>query len=203
MKKSIFIIIIAAFLMPDVFSQYFNTTQVGILMGTRPVNERNTISYNYDARTEFFPSITMTHGKIYNEHFAAGIGLGYENFNRNLFPVFLDIRYTLLKNKVSPFFAIKAGYSLSFSKKKHYDKLTLYYGPVNIENAYLKKGGGLMLHPELGFRIPINEKSELLFTVAYRYQKIKSTVTRIEWREKWEHKENLNRLSFGVGITFK
>ena len=35
MKKILFIIL-SAFLMPNAFSQYFNTTQIGMLMGNRP-----------------------------------------------------------------------------------------------------------------------------------------------------------------------
>jgi len=204
MKKFLFILILPAFLMPDAFSQYFNTTQISILMGTRPLQENNQYANCYDSRTEFFPSITMTNGKIYNEHWAAGFGVGYERFDRNLIPLFVDVRYTLWGNKVSPFFAFKTGYSIGDFKKKHYDQLTLTYDPYSIDNAYLRKDGGLMLHPEIGVRIPLSENAGLLLTVAYRYQKMKSKVSQdIGPKNKWEHKENLNRMSFGVAMMFR
>jgi len=203
MKKFLFFIILSAFLISESFSQYFNTTQIGIMMGIRPVNERNPNPYNYDARTEFFPSVTMTNGKRFDEHWAAGIGVGYERFDRDLFPLFVDVRYTLWDNKVSPFFTFKTGYSSGNFKKKHYDNLTLYHEPHSISDAYYKKDGGLMLHPEMGVRIPLSENADLMFTVAYRYQKIKSTVTQNLGSNKWEHKESLNRLSFGIGVTFR
>ena len=196
MKKLLFIFLFAAFLISDAFPQYFNTTQISILMGTRP----NTS--NYDARTEFFPSITMTNGKRFNAHWAAGVGVGYERFDWNLFPLFADIRYTLLNNTVSPFFACKTGFTIGNLKKKHYDELTLPHDPYFISDADYKKSGGLMVHPEIGVTIPLSENAGLLFTVAYRYQKIKSTVYS-GTGNKEHYKENLNRLTFGVGITFR
>ena len=209
MKKLLFIIL-SVFLIPDAFSQYFNTTQINVLMGNRPIKER---IESFDARTQFFPSVTMTNGKRFNDHLAAGVGVGVEIFDRYLFPAFLDIRYTLLKNKVSPFLAVKTGYAFGAGKS-----LTLIQTSSQNPDFYYnqsteistKKSGGLMVHPEIGFRIPLSEKADLLFTVAYRYQKMKLTATQkiesdsfIGQNEKTEVKENLNRLSFGVGITFR
>jgi len=201
MKKFLFVFLFV-FLTSNAFSQYFNTTQISVLMGNRPINERN--QNYYDARTEFFPSVTMTNGIMFNEHWAAGIGVGFEIFDRNLFPVFADIRYTLWDNKISPFFAFKLGRSFGNFKKKHYDNLSLPHEPYYINDAYYKKDGGLMLHPEMGVRIPLSENADLLFTVAYRYQKTKSTVSQASGlKTKWEYKESLNRLLFGVGVTFR
>ena len=206
MKKILFLIL-SVFLMPDAFSQYFNTTQISVLMGNRPINERRLSNTGYlDDRTHFFPSVTMTNGKRFNEHWAAGVGVGVEIFDRYLFPVFADVRYTLWGNKVSPFIAFKLGYSFGNSKKIYYDNLTIHFDPYRISNADYKKGGGMLLHPEAGVTIPLSNKTDLLFTVAYRYQKTKSTVTPgedAEWKDKFEHKESINRLSFGVGITFR
>ena len=217
MKKFLFVIL-SAFLMPIAFSQnvneeinirfknrkqegYFNTTQISMLMGNRPFNDRN--SGYYDARTELFPSVTMTNGLIFNEYVAIGIGVGFEIFDRNLFPVFIDIRRTLWDNKISPFFAFKMGHAFG-TKKKHYDNLSLPHEPYYVNDAHYKKGGGLMLHPEMGVKIPISDNADLLFTVAYRYQKTKSTVSQnFGQRNKWEYMESLNRLSFGVAIMFR
>ena len=44
----------------------------------------------------------------------------------------------------------------------------------------------------------------LLFTVAYRHQKTKSDVSQnFGQYTTWEYDESLNRLSFGIGITFR
>jgi hypothetical protein len=213
MKKIAFIILFIS-LMPEALAQsvnegvdirfenrkkkgYYNTTQISLLMGNRPIKEYN--QSNYYSRTELFSSVTMTNG-IFNEQWAAGIGVGYEIFDRNLFPVFIDIRHTLRDNDVSPFFAFKMGYAFSGSKK-HYDNLMLHHQPYYINNAYYKRGGGFMLHPEMGVKIPLSQKADLLFTVAYRYQKTKSTVS--QTHRNWEYKESLNRLSFGIAIMFR
>ena len=246
MKKFLFIILVA-FLMPAAFSQdvneeinirfehkkkkgYFNTTQIGILMGNHQITERypyypyyspwSSLSssyiapypYNYyDTRTEMqiSPSLTMTNGYMFNEHWAAGIGVGFEIFDRNHFPVFADIRYTLWDNKISPYFSVKTGYAFGSFKKKHYDYLYFDFEPYYAYNADFRNYGGLMLHPEMGVKVPLSENADLLFTIAYRYQKIKSKVIQeynnspyYDYNE-WEHKGSLNRLSFGVAIMFR
>jgi len=214
MKKILFVII-AVFLMPSAFSQnairfenrkntgYFNLTQVSLMMGNRKLSEQNNY-YNYRNNMLVSPSVTMTCGHIFNEHWATGVGMGFEIFSHNLLPVFADIRYTFWGNTVSPFFAFKMGYAIGNLSEKQYDDLYLDYQPFYVNNANFRNHGGFMLHPEMGFVIPLSEKADLLFAVAYRHQKIKTTVSQdLGQRYKWEHKEGMNRLSFGVAIMFR
>ena len=196
---------------------YFNTTQIGMLRGNTQITERNYYyppwggmpSYNNDTRTEMqiSPSLTMTNGYMFNEHWMAGVGVGFEIFDRNFFPVFADIRYTLWDSKVSPFFAVKAGYSFGDFKKKHYDALSLPYEPYTVGDADFRNYGGLMLHPEMGVKVTISDNADLLFSIAYRYQEIKTTITKKSdygpYYDEWDHKESLNRLYFGIAIMFK
>ena len=195
---------------------YFNTTQIGMLMGNRQITERfsqysggwGVWSFE-ETRTEMqiSPSLTMTNGYMFNEHWAAGVGVGYEIFEWNFFPVFADIRYTLRESKISPFFTVKAGYSFGDFKKKHYDGLYLHYEPYYVNNADFRNYGGLMLHPEMGIKVAISENADLLFSIAYRYQKTKSTVTQKNdqspYYDGWDHKTVLNRLSLGIAIMFR
>ena len=178
--------------------------QMSLLMGNRPLPVQNS---NYsDDRTEsqVSPSITMTNGIICNEKVVLGIGVGFEMFDRNLFPVFLDIRRTLWDNKVSPFFSVKIGYAFSGFKKKHYDNLSLSHAPHYVSDVYYKKNGGFLLNPEIGVKLPFNENTDLLFTVGYRLQKVQSTVSQnFGSHQKWEYKANFNRLSFGVALMFR
>ena len=223
---------------------YFNTTQIQLLMGNQLVNQP-VYSYPYYPPYQYFldyapvasnlvydyyypyyfnitrtelqisPSVTMTNGYMFNERWAAGIGVGFEIFDRNMVPVFADIRYTLWDNKVSPYFAMKGGYAFSDFKTKHYDNLNLNYEPYSISGADFRCYGGLLLNPEMGVKVPLNGNADLLFTVAYRYQKIKSVVRQSSVYDyiyssyssgsfnEWTHKENLNRLSFGVAVMFR
>jgi len=206
MKKVLFIAL-TLFLILDVFSQssvseevnfrfknrknsgYYNITQFGLLMGNQPNPNPNF----YDNNNEFqiSPSVTMINGNMSEEGWGAGIGVGFEIFDRNLFPVFADIRHVLWDNKVSPFFAFKIGHAFSGYKKRD-------------NNTYYKKNGGFMLNPEMGVKTPLSENADLLFTVAYRYQKTKSTVSQnFGQNYTWEHKISMNRLSFGVAIMFR
>jgi len=63
-----------------------------------------------------------------------------------------------------------------------------------------------MFHPETGIKVPLNDNTDLMFTAAYRFQKLK-TVARKDYEnglfDEWEHNEDINRLSFGVAIMFR
>ena len=209
---------------------YFNTTQISMLMGNRQITERvpyyypwslysevaypywSSVAYPYyyysNTRTELqvSPSVTMTNGYIFNEHWTAGIGVGFEIFDRNLFPFFADVRYTLWDSKVSPFFAIKTGYAFG-AKKKHYDGIQLDFDPYYVYNVDIRNWGGFMFHPEMGVKVPLSENADLLFTVAYRHQKTKTKVEQKMdssiYYQNWENESSLNRLSFGVAIMFR
>ena len=215
--KKIFFVGLTILLIPDLFAQsnvneeksrkekgYYNITQISMLMGLRSIAEQP--YYYYSGATDGLqvsPSVTMTHGGRFNEHWAAGIGVGFEIFDHNLFPVFADLRYTLRDNSVSPFFAFKMGHSFGNSRK-HYDNLYLAYEPFNVTDVYFKNYGGFMLHPEMGVKVPLSGNADLLFTVAYRLQKMKTKITQKHGqRYEWEHKASMNRLSFGVAIMFR
>ena len=154
----------------------------------------------------FTPSFTISNGYMFNEHWAAGAGVGFEIFDYNLFPLFAELRYTLWDDKISPFVVLKGGYSFASFKAKHYDELYLNWSPYYISDTELRHYGGLMVHPEIGVKVPLSENSDLLFTVAYRYQKTKS-VARKDYDngqfDEWEHTEDINRLAFGLAIMFR
>ena len=180
---------------------FYNIMHFSLLLGTSQLIDGSTYF-----RTAVSPSFTIANGYKFNEHWTAGAGVGFEIFNYNLFPLFAEIRYTLWDHKISPFVAIKAGYSFANFKAKHYDELHLNWPPYNINDVSLQNYGGFMFNPEVGVKVPLDENSDLLFTVAYRFQKTKS-VSRKEYTngqfDEWEHKEDINRLSVGIAIMFR
>lgn len=204
---------------------FYNIMQVSLLFGNNQIADR-TLYYipYYPGYSSFVapntgydhphtrntlavaPSFTITNGYMFNEHWATGVGVGFEIFNHNLFPLFAELRYTLWDHKISPFVVVKGGYSFGSFKAKHYDELYLNWSPYYIADTRLRHYGGLMVHPEIGVKVPLNENSDLLFTAAYRYQKTKS-VARKDYDngqfDEWEHNEYINRLSFGVAIMFR
>lgn len=152
------------------------------------------------------PSFTLSGGYMFNEHWSAGAGAGFEISSYNLFPLFAEMRYTLWDQKISPFFVLKSGFSFAGFKARHYDELYLDWAPYYASDASLRHYGGFMFNPEAGVKVPLNENSDLLITAAYRFQKTKS-VARKEYEQEqfdeWEHKEQSSRLSFGVAIMFR
>jgi hypothetical protein len=171
----------------------YNIMQVSLLLGSSQLTDRT--SYNipyypysstiYAPYTVYYypytrttlnvaPSFTITNGYMFNKHWAAGAGVGFEIFDYNLFPLFAELQYTLWDNKISPFVVVKGGYAFGSFKAKHYDELYLNWSPYYIADTRLRNYGGLMVHPEIGVKVPLSENSDLLFIVAYRYQKTKS-----------------------------
>jgi hypothetical protein len=203
---------------------FYNIMQVSLIMGSSQSTDKTiyampdltyttsniapTYSYPNNTRTDLSvaPSFTITNGYRFNENWAAGAGVGFEVFDYNLFPLFAEIRYTVWDNTISPFMVLKGGYSFSSFKSKHYDNLYLNWTPYYVNNADLRQYGGLMIQPEIGVKVPINENCDVLFSAAYRYQETKSVARRVYdggQFDEWEHNEDINRLSFGVAIMFR
>jgi hypothetical protein len=76
---------------------------------------------------DFFNSVQTVCGYKLIPQLAIGAGIGYEHFRSiatyadfkadlSLLPVFIDIRYTVLKGKVSPVVTVEAGYKFLLNK---------------------------------------------------------------------------------------
>lgn len=203
---------------------FYSIMQISLLMGNTQFTDRTTYTMPYNTyipsvspapsyyypytRTSLTvaPSFTITNGYRFDKHWAVGAGVGFEIFDHNLFPLFAEIRYTLWDDKISPFVVVKGGYSFGGFNYKHYDDLYLNWSPYYVNDARLRNYGGLMFNPEIGVKVPLNENSDLMISAAYRYQKTKSVV-RKDYDEtqfdEWEHKEDINRLSFSLAIMFR
>ena len=220
MKKVLFFFLLI-FVLSDVFSQtddnkgvidektkkkngYFNITQFGIVMGNGQMSEQNSNYFDNTAVYQISPSLTMTNGGMIGKHFGLGIGVGYEIFDRTLFPFFADFRYFVREDEISPFLALKIGHAFSGFKKKHYDYLSLNHPPFWVEDVNFRKYGGFMFNPEMGVKIGLNEKTFLLVSAAYRFQKIKSLVREERFlKREWDYKADMNRLTFAVAFMFR
>ncbi|HYQ58542.1 MAG TPA: hypothetical protein VEP89_14475 [Draconibacterium sp.] len=185
---------------------YYSIMQISLLLGNNMSFQQSNYNPYTRCNLDVAPSYTLTTGYIFNEHWIAGAGVGFEIFDHNLFPLFAELRYTLWDSKISPFVAMKSGYSFGNFKAKHYDRLYLNWSPYDIDDGSLRNYGGIMLHPEIGVKVPLNEYCDLLLSAAYRHQKTKSVAKKVyesNQFDEWEHKENLNRISFGVAIMFR
>lgn len=166
---------------------YYNITSVALLFG--------------QGQDGFLPvpSLTTVNGWQFNKHVSAGLGIGFEYYEWAVLPIFADARYYLKQEKVSPFGAIKLGYSIPVEKPTQYDN---GYGGKD------KYYGGIQLNPEIGLRIRMGKVSSLLLSMGYHFQQLShDEQSYYNW---WENNiatekkitTEYNRVSFRVGFQF-
>ncbi len=100
-------------------------------------------------------SATTSHGYQFNPHvfLGAGFGLDYHAAGKRLFiPLFVDLRTNFLDTNITPFWGIKAGYSIG-SKK-----------------AYNKVSTGAYFNPTFGVRFILNRQSAMNVAFGYNLQ---------------------------------
>jgi len=116
---------------------YINRTGIDLLTG----NSDNSIR------------LQMTHGYRFKEQISAGIGSGYVFYRDplDLIPVFLDVVYQWGEGGVTPFFQVKAGYSITILHDRSFDPDS--------------HRGGPLLNPALGLQIR-NDKGPGLYIAA-------------------------------------
>lgn len=106
-------------------------------------------------------------GYRFNRLFGVGIGMGIESNDfqrtRNIIPVYAEIRGFLVPKKVSPYYAVKAGYGIALR-----DELA---GTMDAK-------GGLYLSPELGIRFGAKDVN---FYAGLEYKIQNATFTNIDW----------------------
>ena len=163
---------------------YYNLSQLSFLIGK--------INYIGRPEHEMHPSVTNINGYRFNEHISMGIGVGMTVLSYAIFPVFADFRATLFKSNLSPVLAFKGGYSF-VDKKKEMQGIFQESGANN--------KGGLMINPEIGFKLPLMERADFMLTFGYWHQ-------HLETENKYNgnsyiSKVNFNQLSFTINFLFK
>ncbi|MDR2231838.1 MAG: hypothetical protein LBE56_01800 [Tannerella sp.] len=163
---------------------YFNLTQLSLLIGETESGAPE--------QSAMIPSVVNISGYRFSEHFSMGLGVGMTPTPYSHFPVFVDMRYTFLKGNLRPVLAIKGGYSFARNSKDFWN-----YG----SNNDIKNIGGGMFNPEIGFRIPMSDSADFLFTLGYWYQRLGSKAG-VYTSQVYERQLNFNRLSFTIGFMF-
>lgn len=141
------------------------------------------------------PSITMINGYRFSPHIFAGVGIGFEHYNWSVMPLFGEFRYVHFPGKFSPLLSVKMGYSFPLEQE-----------PINTD-WQTKAYGGLLLSPELGIQIPLNNRSTIVMSVGYHYQMLSHDELQ-SWG--WGTTEtttkrlytNYNRISLRLGFMF-
>lgn len=122
-------------------------------------------------------------GYNFNPHISVGGGIGIERFtsmpmydsltaNLSLMPVFADIRYTILKRRVTPVIGLNIGYKVlwnipSTEVSEHFVWIFPPYA-WNVINEYdIYTRGGLFITGEIGVKARIYKRLSLYCSVDY------------------------------------
>ena len=171
------------FLRPDLKkSGYYNQSTIALLFG--------------EGQDGFQPkpSLTMVNGWQWKQRFFAGLGLGYEHYDRGVMPLFAETKYMFGTESFSPFISFRIGYAFSMEKRDQTD----YYG--NITETY----GGILLNPEAGIRIAFGSKSAFIAGIGYNYQELSYKEAYTIWGSYNKTVfTNYNRISVRVGFIFQ
>lgn len=121
------------------------------------------IGYNdFGDKSSF--GLQVINGYQVNPYFTAGIGVGLnQHFSSAAFmPVFLDLRGTLLRQRVSPFIDLAGGWAFG----------------LNVHEEEPDEGG-LYLNPAFGVRFFVSRQASLNLSVGMRYQE--GTYSYADW----------------------
>jgi hypothetical protein len=174
---------------------YYNLTQLSFIIG-----ETDELSATV---SKFVPSVTTINGYRFNEHFAAGVGVGIAVYEYMVFPVFIDLRWSVFKGAFTPVVAFKGGYSFADNDRELFPYSSGYY----YNNLEYHNTGGWMGNPEVGFKVTANRHFDFMFTLGYYYQGLESEVKEPSYYGigtlTHNISTNVNRLSFTIGFLFK
>lgn len=172
------------------FSGYFNSTEIGLLIGSPSNGQSAPFSF------------MTTNGWHLTDQFSAGLGLGVEFASGSYLPVVLDFRYYVRDTDFSPFLFMYGGYAFPLD-----DNLS-YYGNVIWDEASsvpydyyyepFEAQGGFLLNPGFGIRKLFSDSFGVNFTVGYRFQRL--YYTSASDRQLFV---DLSRLTLKIGITFR
>lgn len=131
----------------------------------------------------------VVNGFQFNRKVSAGLGLGFNYYNDplSLLPLFIDFKYLIPADKVSPFFFLKSGYNISL----HTDT------DVNV-NSHT---GGLMLNPGLGLQLETAGKLAWHITAGFNLDRATYFLPGDSF-SSIENDLSYERLSLGVGLSF-
>jgi len=132
-----------------------------------------------------FGGFNTTHGYQINPNFFVGAGAGiiinYDKTDVIGVPIYGDVRYTMLKSKVTPFVEAKCGYSVA-----------------DVEGFYVS--------PALGVDIGFTEKFGLYVCLAYEHYSIEKTTYSYYNGSYYGYSsyktKDLNTMALRVGIHF-
>jgi hypothetical protein len=163
---------------------YYNLSSVGLLFGE---GEDGYMPY---------PSLTSVNGYQFNKHWFAGIGIGFENYQWSVFPLFAQASYYFGAENFTPYAALKFGYTFPLENKQ-----------LNNYNTPEKTFGGLSTNPEIGIRVAMGTKTAFVCSLGYHFQKLSYEANYYDYFNASNYSSriytNFNRVSLRLGFIFR
>ena len=139
-----------------------------------------------------FWGVGITHavGYRFSRPLSVGAGIGAETFDigsgKQMIPVFAEVRGFLMKQNISPYYAVRAGYGFAF---------------MNEEENVTSAKGGRMLSAELGYRFTGDRAFNVFAGVGVHFQKATYTY-QWPWSERITDEISHQRTELKVGVIF-
>lgn len=162
--------------------------QKGIILGSSLSflgGSNNSLGFNFSTDYQFA------------NRMSTGLGTGVEFFTYQVLPVYAEFNYSVLKSRLTPFFYAKAGYSFPLSKPTEE-----YWTSPDYK-------GGILASAGMGIRKDFQNNFSLLFSLGYRYQKLRTVTQYNPWYygqnigESMTRIDHLKRINVSVGFLFR
>ncbi|HQB36948.1 MAG TPA: hypothetical protein PLI41_05320 [Bacteroidales bacterium] len=141
-------------------------------------------------------SFHFSNGYRFRNGISAGIGTGLEELDVTVMPIYADLRYNILKTRLSPFVWLKSGWSFAFGKLN--DGQYYYYG------YFPQALGGFMFNAGTGIELASWRRNAVSLGMGYRYQKIVyEQIRQWEGRGTNEIITRFNRIEVQLGFIFR
>ncbi|HET6558673.1 MAG TPA: hypothetical protein VFG54_15240 [Prolixibacteraceae bacterium] len=128
--------------------------------------------------------LNVINGFQLTPHFSMGLGTGlrfYYDLDAALVPLFLDFRVNFLDRKVSPYFALGAGYSFNASD--------------NFEAA------GVLINPSAGVSFKVSGKSSMNIGLGYEVQQMDFFINAYDYHNNYVFSYSKNAGSGALSLT--
>jgi len=127
---------------------------------------------------------------------SVGMGTGIDMVHYQVLPISADVSYVILNSSLSPFIYGRTGFSFPLSKAQ---------SDAWINPEYK---GGILAGAGVGIRKSFSNHNAFLFSIGYRYQKLRKITEYYPWYGDTqavqfdERIDHLNRINISIGFQF-
>lgn len=103
------------------------------------------------------------------KQFFAGAGVGIDDYYKLSVPLFLDLRYQVLRKPATPFVYADYGVNLPWSRGEQ------------TEWSKSEMSSGRYFDAGLGYQLPVNKNLQVQFSIGFSQKRLEETVQQMGW----------------------